>query len=189
MVAIKNKWAKESANFLKGTTILEATLAQAADALTKLLKPDRELISAISVRRGKLTEIADMTDIAPFPEAKAVTVARPTGGCLPTDFDPAELKARDVLRVFLSDQQLTDFNRYNKFVAVGADTGTRYMITSRRARDELARYQRSFYDLDKGLALCMHDWAVPPAEEMLALMVCVTLPGRETQLLNVGHEG
>jgi hypothetical protein len=93
----------------------------------------------------------------------------------------AELKARKVLEVFLDDEQLADFHEHNRFMTVGV-SGTRYMVTSRHARDELAGYHRSLYDLDQERPLCVHDYSVPAAEEMLALHLLVQLPDHEGYL-------
>jgi len=38
---------------------------------------------------------------------------------------------------------------------------------------------RQLYDLEEKRALCVHDWDLPPAEEMLALHLCLSLPGQE----------
>ena len=180
--ALKNDWIGKEVSLLSKKTTLHAPIHEIADALSKQLKPNRTLISAVKISGGMIEEISKLPVAA-----DAVTVARPISGCPATDFDPAELQARDVLRTFLDPNQLTDFERYNKFVAVGADTGHRYMITSRQARDQIALYQRSFYDLDERRALCAHDWVVPPAEEMLALLVCVATTGNETRLRALKH--
>lgn len=113
---------------------------------------------------------------------KAVTVAAPTRGCPAPNFPPAELRAREVLEHFLSADQIADFRRYNRFITVGGTTGYRYMVTSRHARDQLSTFQRTLYDLDNQVALCVHDWSVPAAEEMLALHILVQLPGYEGYL-------
>lgn len=184
--AVSNCWVPKTANFFGKETVIDAPLAKVSIALATILKPDRELISAIKVSKGKLEEVTSLAQITEItktePDAPVTTVAQPVRGCPPTDFDAAELKAQEVLRNFLSLEQIRDFNRHNKFVATGVDTGHRYMITSRLARGEIARYQRSFYDLDERRALCAHDWTVPPAEEMLALFVCVSTPGNELKL-------
>lgn len=113
------------------------------------------------------------------PQAIAgVTVAVPVQGCPAPDFNSAEIRARRVLLTFLNWEQLEDFNRFNRFITVGAQTGHRYMITSRYSRDSLQKYTRTLYDLDDEKPLCVHDWDIPAAEEMLALHV----------LLKTGHE-
>lgn len=40
---------------------------------------------------------------------------------------------------------------------------------------------RSVYDLDEARVLCLHDWVVPAAEELLELLLCLSLPGRERE--------
>jgi hypothetical protein len=111
-----------------------------------------------------------------------VSVAAPTRGCPAPDFTSADLRAKRVLREFLEPGQVSDFNRYNKFVSQGVTTGNLYMITSRHARSELAQYARTLFDLDRRVPLCVHDWDVPAAEEMLALHVLLRLPGWENYL-------
>ncbi len=119
----------------------------------------------------------------PAEQTVAVTVAKPVRGCPAPDFAPAEIRAREVLVAFLDDDQRRDFNKYNQFVAVGGASGHRYMITSRHAREQLARYGgRSVYDLDDNVAICTHDWIVPAAEECLTLSLLVQLPNHENWL-------
>jgi hypothetical protein len=126
----------------------------------------------------------------PAEEGKAVSVAAPKKGCPAPDFDPYELKARQVLEVFLDPTQIADFRQHNAFITVGGMTGDRYMITSRHARERLARgYGRSLYNLDKKQVVCTHDWSVPPAEEMLALHVLASLPAWEHYLLELPDNG
>lgn len=114
----------------------------------------------------------------PKPE-KGTTVAAPTRGCPPPNFSPARLRAREVLTAFLTPEQREDFERHNRFITVGATTGHRYMITSRHATDTLRDVQRTLFDLDEQIPLCVHDWDVPPEEEMHALNILIQLPGWE----------
>lgn len=118
----------------------------------------------------------------------ATTVAAPQLGCPPPDFPPAELRATRVLNAFLDDGQREDFARHNRFVTVGGTTGHRYMVTSRHARGALLTYQRSLYDLDENLPICTHDHDVPAAEELLALHLLVSLPGREEHLRSLSPD-
>jgi hypothetical protein len=130
---------------------------------------------------------------APKKETKAaVTVAAPTIGCPSPDFGEAEIRAKRVLEVFLDDQQRADFRKTGRFVSQGQDTGRRYLLSLRNAPDGGLRHQsfRSVLDLDpsddaRGLysgPLCVHDWTVPAAEELLALHLMIVLPGRERYL-------
>ena len=178
-------------------TTFEAPIEKVAKQLAKLLKPHRKVISAVQYKDGKIEEIYDDDEVAdttanekhPYREPVAATsVAAPTRGCPAPDFGTAELKARGVLATFLSKDQLNDFARYNRFVTTGADTGHRYMVTSRQATDTLASYQRTLYDLDEERPLCVHDWSVPPAEEMLSLRVLLALPDWERFLRHEEHD-
>jgi hypothetical protein len=121
----------------------------------------------------------------PKPEEKkkpkaAVTVAQPVLGCPAPEFDDVEIRATRVLRTFLSPQQVADFERRQQFVAAGVDTGHRYLLTSRHSKHGLSLgHARSLYDIDEGRALCVHDWEVPAAEEILGLFMHLSLPGLE----------
>ena len=119
--------------------------------------------------------------VAEEPKA-AVTVAQPTIGCPIPEFERAEVRATRVLREFLSGQQLADFERTQSFLVVGADTGHKYVLTSRHApADRLDKVGgRSVFDVDEGWAVCVHDWLVPAAEELLELKLFLEMPGRES---------
>lgn len=119
--------------------------------------------------------------------AVAATVARPRRGCPPPDFEQAEVRAEQVMKSFLTPEQLSDFRTDQAFISVGADTGHRYVVTSRHARTKLKVTMRSLYDLDERRPYCVHDWEVPAAEEMLALHVFLSLPGLETYLREIPH--
>jgi len=111
----------------------------------------------------------------------AVTVAQPVLGCPAPEFDEVDLRANRVLSAFLDPDQVEDFNRYQQFVATGADTGHRYLLSSRSCKRALSKHSsfRSLFDLDKERALCVHDWEVPAGEELLGLLVHISLPGLE----------
>jgi len=174
-------------------TKMAAPIANVARAIAKALKPSRKIISAVVFEGGKMHEIfdGDMATKAdtrePEPKA-AASVAAPTRGCPAPDFVKADLRAKNVLEAFLTPDQIADFRQYNRFVTVGADTGHHYMVTSRQARDELARWQRTLYDLDDGMPLCVHDWTVPAAEEMLSLHVLLQLDGWESFIRREEHD-
>src|SRR3972149_485400 len=172
---------------------LEAPIDKVSKALAKLVKPGRTIVSAVKFSDGRMEELRSTQSAAPASNAStsrtsaakpsaAASVAAPVRGCPPPDFTQAEIRAREVLRTFLSPEQIADFNRSNRFISVGATTGNRYMVTSRHARDQLAQFSRTLYDLDRKTPLCVHDWDVPPAEEMLSLHVLLQLPGWENYL-------
>lgn len=161
---------------------LAAPIERVQKFLSKELKPGRSLVSA--VRFSGSDQLQEFVAVdAKKPEAKkpevAATVAAPTRGCPQPEFAPAHLKATRVLEAFLSRDQREDFQRRNSFVAVGADTGHRYLVTSRHAIDPR---RGQLYDLDERSNWCVHDWDVPAPEEMLGLLVHLSLPGRERYL-------
>ena len=123
--------------------------------------------------------------LAKKPKA-AVTVAAPTRGCDVPVFTPAQLRAREALCAFLTPAQVEDFIRYQAFMVTGGMTGHRYLVTSRHERT-VERGQ--LFDLEEQRALCVHDWDIPAEEEMLAIALFVTLPGREhyVRTLPGGH--
>ena len=185
--AVKKGWLlKEVTPDLRdGRIKFTAAIDKVAKQLARALKPGRQLISVVRVGDGKIEEIRESaliveTTVEPKAPAVATTVAAPTIGCPPPDFDRTEIRARRVLDAFLTAEQRDDFRRHNRFVSVGATSGHRYMVTSRHDREGLSRYGgRSLYDLDERQAICVHDWTIPPAEELLTLHLFLQLPGGE----------
>lgn len=194
--ALKKKWVEtEIPTTADEMEIpIDAPIEKVSKTLARLLKPGRTVISAVKFSNGTMEEIRERSDESPNPPTSAIastdsakptaaaSVAAPTRGCPPPDFPSAEIRARDVLRAFLSPDQIADFNKHNRFISIGATTGNRYMITSRLAGDQLATFTRTLYDLDRKTPLCVHDWDVPPAEEMLSLHLLLQLPGWERYL-------
>jgi len=180
---------------------LRAKISQVQKVLTKHLKPKREQVSVVRFASGKMVEMTEQvieqiealpeSSPSPKPDPKpalvAATVAEPFRGCPAPDFDPAEVRAQAVMRAFLTPEQIEDFETDGAFVSVGADTGHRYVVTSRLARTQLQKYTRSLYDLDERVPYCVHDWEVPPAEEALALHLLLSVPGREMFLRGIRH--
>lgn len=192
--ALKKKWLPASSTDFGAVTELQAPIEKVSKLIAKALKPGKRLVSAVKFANGKMEEVTESSLKAtastaassastPTPAKAeptlATTVAAPVRGCPAPDFSPARLRAREVLTAFLTPAQREDFERYDRFIAVGATTGHRYMITSRHARDQLANYQRSLFDLDEKKPLCVHDWDVPPEEEMHAIHILTQLPGWE----------
>lgn len=115
-------------------------------------------------------------------EAKAaVTVAEPTKGCPLPEFERADVRATRVLKAFLTDQQLADFERTQSFLVIGGDTGRKYILTSRQApQARLDRVGgRSVFDVQNDEPVCVHDWLVPAAEELLELKLFLEMPRHE----------
>lgn len=173
------------------TVDLDAPLEAVRKFLAKALKPGRVLLDAVRFSDGRVEEVhkIEVKDEKPkeAPKAKpkkeepkaGATVAKPTLGCPRPDFDPADIRATRVLKTFLTPEQLEDFEKTQRFICVGADTGHRYILSSRH---RTGQYGRSVYDLEERHPYCVHDYTVPPAEELLALNLFLSLPGRESYL-------
>ncbi len=209
-VARKKKWIDGELTLDSVAIPFKAPIDKVSRQLAKLLKPGRTVISAVRFHDGTMEEVreaaAQVPEVRVVQEAEApasatsasgdeptstgkrkkaivgASVAAPVRGCPAPDFAQAEIRAARVLSAFLSPDQLADFKRFNRFISVGQVTGNRYMVTSRNARDQLAYYTRSLYDLERKVELCAHDWDVPAAEEMLALHLLLQLPGWECYL-------
>lgn len=121
------------------------------------------------------------------PLAAATTLAAPVQGCPAPDFDTVHKKATRVLKAFLTPQQVDDFERRQRFIVTGADTGHRYMLTSRNAPEELTKglFLRTVFDLDEKRAFCVHDWGIPAEEEVLTMAMFIQLPGRESYIRDI----
>lgn len=182
---------------------LTTRISKIQKILTRHLKPKREQVTVVKFESGKMVEMTEQLlqeiEVAPasLPSSKAeqkkklrpvaATVAEPYRGCPAPDFEQAEVRAQDVMRAFLTPEQIEDFETDGSFISIGADTGHRYAITSRYARGGLAKYTRSLYDLDEHMAYCVHDWEVPAAEELLAIHLLLSVPGREMFLRGIRH--
>lgn len=178
-----------------GSHRLAAPMPAVAKALARYMKANRRVVHAVRFANGKMIEEAESetapaggenpaTPAEPYRDpapAVAASVATPTRGCPAPAFDRAEIKAREVLTAFLTPEQIADFGEHNRFITIG-DSGRRYMVTSRHATDSLAQYSRSLFDLEENMPLCVHDWSVPAAEEMLTLHILLQLPGWENYL-------
>lgn len=197
--------------------ILKAPIQKVQKMLEKPMKPGRDSLSVVRYSNGRIEELTDkvMGLIEQEAEAEAddsddaevsavtttavetakpkavaaVTVAQPTRGCPAPDFEAVELRANRVLEAFLTPQQLYDFRTEQAFLAIGADTGHKYAITSRNAPSKLARSFRSLFDLTEGNPYCVHDWTVPAAEEMLMFALYVQTPGHEAYLRSIPDDG
>lgn len=174
---------------------LDAPISKIQQFLQKSLKPHRKQVSAVLFTSGRIEQVTEATlqtidaptkSISPSEPKAAVTVAKPVLGCPAPDFDDVEVRATRVLKAFLTSQQIADFERRQQFIAVGADTGHRYLLTSRHSRHGLKiASSRSLYDIDEQSAFCVHDWEVPASEELLGLFVHISLPGLERYVRNI----
>lgn len=210
--AVKKGWLEKTGDAVvdEGSFMLKTDIATVQKRLAKALKPGREVITVVRFAGGKMEEIVEAPTLdvgmpttpsvglgapamaarvdAPTPEKRpvaAATVSRPTQGCPAPNFAKAELRANRCLEVFLTDEQRSDFRAHNQFVAHGAATGHRYLITSRLSKNLAGGGVtahpsfRTLYDLDDETPFCVHDFEVPPAEEMLTMLLCLAVPHHE----------
>lgn len=171
-----------------GSLTIHKRLATIKNRLARRLKPGRELVDVVQFSSGKIVEHKTVehpdkiTPPAPKPK-RGVTVAAPTVGCDVPKLARAEIKAREVLMAFLDEEQKADFTAHNRFMSRGAATGHRYIITSRHAKDRVARdVHGQLFDVTDDNPLCVHDYSVPAAEEMLALHLLLQLPEHEDRM-------
>lgn len=179
-----------------GITIrLAAKIEDVQSVLAKALKPERKLLTAVKFTNGHIEEvhsipskegpyrtpvIPEKTIVDEATPVAAATVAKPTVGCPMPEFPEADIRASRVLETFLDADQIKDYRSQGAFITVGADSGHRYLVANRERPNMLKKCGgRQLYDLEENRPLCIHDWSVPPPEEMLALHLLLTLKGNE----------
>lgn len=188
--ARKKKWTKEK--LAKNdvidtrTIVLDVPITKAGPVLTKIVKPVDRTLTAVSFKDGQL-EVAETGAIERViakadadPEAKAVSVARPTPccpSCIPGSVEPAS----DVLLSFLTPEEHADWAKHRAIMVTGERSGHRYLIAHRHSRTAVLN-KKICYDVDDRCVLHFHDWTVPPEEEVLATKII--LEHREAWLRN-----
>jgi hypothetical protein len=208
---LRRKWA-DAKDFLPltnsayrtsdGVTIhLKAPIEKVQDILFKAMKAKRKAVRAVRFTNGQIEELhsIQLPDgkkgvKLPKPEKKedpqpvvATTVAQPNRGCPMPEFQEADVRADRVLEAFLDKEQIEDYRKTGAFISVGADTGHRYMVCNREKPSFMKKHcgGRQLYDMEDQRSICVHDWAVPPAEEMLGLHLELILPGHERDMLKL----
>lgn len=188
--AHKKKWTSEllTPNDANGTRtiLLQAPLAKVGPALVKVTKPADRTLTAVSFKDGKL-EVAEtgmietlVAKAANDPEAKAVSVARPTP-CCPSCVPDSIAPAREVLLSFLNEQEHADWAKHRAIIVTGGRSEHRYLLAHRNTKTAVLN-GKICYDLDDHCVLHFHDWSVPPEEEILAAKLI--LEHREAWLRN-----
>jgi hypothetical protein len=176
-----------------GVTItLRAKIEAVQKVLAKALKPERSLLTAVRFMDGRIEEVREPKSekkepaVLELPKEEpkaAVTVAKPVVGCPMPEFPEADVRASRVLEAFLDPDQIRDYRETGAFVTRGADTGRRYLVANRERPSMLKKCGgRQLFDLEENRALCVHDWSVPPPEEMLALHLFLVTPGNESYI-------
>ncbi len=152
--------------------------------MMKKLKRNKATLTAIKLKDGKL-ELVD--EIKPEHEKiakSAVTTEKPRRGCpMPEMTLQKEVNAQIVLKEFLTNQQIEDFNNHKSFISVGNFTKHPYLITSRWS-PKVEKYGQVYDLVDKHM-ICTSCKEIPPAEEMLAMKLSIEL--NELNFLNTPH--
>jgi hypothetical protein len=189
-MARKKKWTKETLSeddaIDTRTIVLGAPLSKVGPVLVKITKPAHRTLTAVAFKNGQL-EVAETGAIETIvakaegdPEARAVSVARPTPccpSCVPGSVEPAS----DVLLSFLNAQEHADWAKHRAIMVTGGRSGHRYLIAHRHSRTAVLN-KKICYDVDDHCVLHFHDWTVPPEEEVLATKLI--LEHREAWLRN-----
>jgi len=165
--------------FLKGynqTLALDAAVScipiqdgigKAHKRFIKAFKAGKPVIHAVKVADDKLEIVQDFEKL----EGVGVTTEKPPRGCpLPT-LAEREKRAEAVLQEFLSARQWQDFTRFLAFICIGNFTGYPYLVLSRW--HPLCPKVGLLTRADTGVRYCRSLESVPPAEEMLAVKICV----------------
>ncbi len=178
--------AKEPPTEYENTKIIltNTKLEDVHKFMIKKLKKNKATLTAIKLKDGKL-ELVD--EIKPEHEEKAksaVTTEKPRRGCpMPEMTLQKEINAQIILKEFLTEQQINDFNTHKSFISVGNHTHHTYLITSRWS-PKVEKYGQVYDLVDKHM-VCTSCNEIPPAEEMLAMKLSVEL--NELNFLNTPH--
>ena len=189
-IARKKKWTTEALaedEAIDARTIpLGAPLSKVGPALVKIAKPADRTLTAVAFKDGQL-EVAEtgsletiMVKAEADPEAKAVSVARPTP-CCPSCVPGSVAMASDVLLSFLNDQEHADWAKHRAIMVTGGRSRHRYLLAHRNSRTAVLN-KKICYDVEDHCVLHFHDWTVPPEEEVLAAKLI--LEHREEWLRN-----
>lgn len=188
--AHKKKWTSEllsddDVNDTR-TIVLKAPITKVGPLLVRATKPADRTLTAVSYKDGRL-EVAETGSLETIvaraegaPEAKAVSVARPTP-CCPRCEVGSITPAREVLLSFLSEEEHADWSQHRAIMVRGGLSGHRYLLAHRKS-PTAARLGKICYDLDDHFVLHFHASDVPPEEEILAAKLI--LEHREPWLRN-----
>jgi hypothetical protein len=143
--------------------------------MKKLLKKDRPTMTAIKYKDGKIECVEEIKNNE---EAETgVTVEKPHKGCPMPSVIEGEVRASIVLKEFLSEKQMIDFERYRQFVSIGGYSNKPYLLTSRWC-DKVVKVGQ-LYDVVEKRVICANCMELLPSEEMLSLKLMLEFKERE----------
>ena len=171
-----------------GKVELKHPISEVYKYLVKVLKGDKAVITAVKLYNGKIEEVEDLEEAEAKGSQAAVSTTVPSHGCPMPIYKSTlekEIRATRVLTEFLNPTQLRDFNTKACFVVRGIDSNHRMMLSHRYSR--AASEYGLLYDLDRERSVCIEKTILPPAEELLALLVMLSCRGREKEWRVLNH--
>ncbi len=161
----------------KEFTIQNIKLADVHKVMTKILKKDKPILTALKFKDGKIEVTEELKDKDTEEAITGATVEKPHRHCPVPSFMETEFRASQVLKEFLTDQQLKDFEHHRQIVCKGNYSGKNYLITSRWS-PKISTYGQIF-DLVTNELICANCNELPPSEELLSLKLMIEHKERE----------
>lgn len=159
----------------------DSKLSEIQKLLTKGLKGDKPVLTAIKIKEGAVELIEEITEEDTKKDADIVVTQKPSRGCpMPEVTKRKEKEASRILKIFLEQQQLTDYEHNGSFISIGNWSRRPYMITSRWS--PLVSTYGQVYDIVNKKVICASCDDIPPSESMLSLML--SIEHREYEFIN-----
>lgn len=161
----------------KSFMIKEKKIEDVYKFMKKKLKKDRPTLTAIKYKDGKIECVEELKSEELEKAETGAVVEKPHRGCPMPTVLRSEIRASNVLREFLSNKQMADFNKYLQFVSIGNYSEKPYLVTSRWS-EKVEKYGQ-LYDIVEKRVICADCIEIPPSEEMLSLKLMVEFKEKE----------
>lgn len=158
-------------------TIENVKFTDVHKTFTKVLKKDKPTITALKFKDGRIEVKEELKDKDTKDATTGATVEKPRKHCPVPTFQTTEFRASQVLKEFLTEQQMKDFDQYKQIIVKGSYTGRKYLITSRWS-PEISKYGHVF-DTSTNELICANCDELPPSEEILSLKLILEFRERE----------
>ena len=135
-----------------------------------IFKAGKPVINAVKLHDGQLKLVQEFSN-KDF--AAGVTVEKPGRGCPLPIWERKEIVAQEVLREFLTPAQWGDFEARRMFISRGDYSHEPYLLVSRWSPS--CETFGVLYSLTHQRSICASMPELPPAEELLAMKLCVEL--------------
>ena len=180
---ILKKYDDIDSNDLDNKKILvkDVKLSKMYSEMKKELKRGKDTITALKLKNGDIELTDSLENIADDDIEDAgdvIVVDKPRRGCpMPEITKRKELSASRIVKMFLTNEQLRDFELYRSFISIGNWSQKPYRITSRWNPD-VKKFGQVF-DLSTGTVVCASCDDIPPSEEMLSMKFSIELMEKE----------